>query len=372
MRRLCLITAICCMIAAAPASIAETDNWRDLGPFGFLSSKNFPICLRTRPRQDAATCLPAPPAASATLEERAFAHEGRAIMYFRFMDRENSRHELDAALASMPNNVRLLHLKARFDMSEASGRAQPQYFISGLAAIDSAIALEPTNLDLQLTKATLLFADHRQDTALAVTSAVLIQDPSHAAAWLLAAEINTRLQYITDAIEAYERALALDDQSLDAHGALGQLYLQNGNPETAIRYFDLSIGRHKNDQDSIIGRARAYSMLGNARAALDNFSSAIEGPAPGYTFIMSDQDLARLLIGRAFVYFELKQNNFAAADVLRAVGLGGRPQILRMQLFLKRNGMTVRIDGKKTGELTESIRRCFGEDACRGGIATAL
>lgn len=369
MRLASLMTAMCFIMAVAPGATGETDNWRDLGPFGYLSSHNFPMCLRTRPQENAATCLPALPAANATPEERAYAHEGRAIMYFLFMDRDNSRIEMDAALALLPNSIRLLHLKARLDMVEAVGRARPQHFVSGLAAIEQAIALDPSNLDLQLTKATLLASDHRPDPALVVTMAVLKQDPSHATAWMLAAQLNATLQHIGGGIEAYERGLALDDR-MPIHGALGELYLQNGDPETAVRYFGVSIDRHKHDQDSLIGRAKAYSILGNAPAALKDFSKAIDGPEPGKPFRTSNLD--RLLVSRAFVYFELKHNELAAADVLRAVDLGGRPQILRMQLFLKRNGMTVTIDGEKSTELTQSIRRCFGEDACRGGLATAL
>jgi hypothetical protein len=57
---------------------------------------------------------------------------------------------------------------------------------------------------------------------------------------------------------------------------------------------------------------------------------------------------------------------------MRAIGFGGRNQILRLQLSLKRNGIPVQINGQVTSTLTDGVRMCFGGDACRTGLATAL
>jgi tetratricopeptide (TPR) repeat protein len=296
MRLMRLVIAICVM-ASLPAAAEVADDWRNLGPFGNLNAASFPMCLRMRPPQDAAACLPPLPPSTATPDEQAFAHVGRAIIYFRAMDSDNSRFEIDAALTALPNSVQLLHTKARFDMIEGFWRAKRHLFISAMTAIEHAIRLQPDNLNLKMSKAVLLDYEFRREFALKITMEVLNLDPTFTAAWLFAGRLNSVLNDPNAAIEAYEHALALDAQVFGGDGALGQLYLQTGNADRAIQHFTRSINRHKNDRDSYIGRAAAYTLLGDAPAALENFTKAIDGPEPGFTFASSEQDLARLWLG---------------------------------------------------------------------------
>ena len=87
---------------------------------------------------------------------------------------------------------------------------------------------------------------------------------------------------------------------------------------------------------------------------------------------LSDAELSQTLIRRAWLHYELKRDELAASDILRAVELGGRRQILKLQLLLKRNGMTVTIDGEKSEQLSDRVKDCFAETACREGLSTPL
>ena len=130
-----------------------------------------------------------------------------------------------------------------------------------------------------------------------------------------------------------------------------------------------------------LGRAAAFLKLGNASAALSDTSVLIDGRDASplidsrstvERMFLSDAELSQTLIRRAWLHYELKRDELAASDILRAVELGGRRQILKLQLLLKRNGMTVTIDGEKSEQLSDRVKDCFAETACREGLSTPL
>jgi tetratricopeptide (TPR) repeat protein len=276
-----------------------------------------------------------------------------------------------------------LHLRARFALSAAANMAKREFYQIAENAIGSAIALEPNNLNLQLTRAVILQSDRKLPAARQVVEAVLERDPRNISAWLLVGKIHENLDNAERAIDAYENVIsyrtkpAQNDTSLAAHLALGTLYLQVAQPEQSIVNFDIYVtnrrGQHPMSQkDALLGRAAAHAQLGNSTAALQDINAVINGPAPGERFAMAPSELSQLLAGRAMIHYEIRRNEEAAADMLRSVELGGKAQLLKLQLFLKRQGMSVKIDGEKSDELREQIRKCFAEDACRDGLATEL
>lgn len=67
------------------------------------------------------------------------------------------------------------------------------------------------------------------------------QDPNDAAAWIQLGHLNFDRNAVPEAIEAYEKALALQPDNAPVHTDLGIMYRRAKRPEEAIREFDRAI-----------------------------------------------------------------------------------------------------------------------------------
>ena len=84
----------------------------------------------------------------------------------------------------------------------------------------------------------------------------------------------------------------------------------------------------------------------------------------GTTFALGSEKRAELLTRRSFLFLGLQQHKRAVADALEAVSIGGKPKILKLQVFLKKRGFAVKIDGKVSDAMRTAIQDCFGVDQC--------
>jgi len=67
------------------------------------------------------------------------------------------------------------------------------------------------------------------------------QDPNDAAAWIQLGHLNFDRNAVPEAIEAYEKALALQPENAPVRTDLGIMYRRAKRPEDAIREFDRAI-----------------------------------------------------------------------------------------------------------------------------------
>jgi len=67
------------------------------------------------------------------------------------------------------------------------------------------------------------------------------QDPNDAAAWIQLGHLNFDRNAVPEAIEAYEKALALQPNNAPVRTDLGIMYRRANRPEEAIREFDRAI-----------------------------------------------------------------------------------------------------------------------------------
>jgi tetratricopeptide (TPR) repeat protein len=215
MRFLHITSIVVSLMLVTNPSLATPDNWREIGPYGQFSTSNYPQCLRARPAEASFACLPQ--ITGKSKKEKINAHEGRAIIYYYLFSFDKSRTELDAALKLTPKSASLLHLKARVALGEALNSGEQHAFATANAAINAAVALQPKNQNMLLTKATLQFIEGRPGTALATTLVVLKKNPTNAAAWVLAGQLFTAVGQAANAIDAYQHGLAHDDSLIEAH-----------------------------------------------------------------------------------------------------------------------------------------------------------
>jgi hypothetical protein len=146
-----------------------------------------------------------------------------------------------------------------------------------------------------------------------------------------------------------------------------------GRALQSVRHYAAAIKLSQQpDKDDYVGRAAAHAMAADMAAARKDLSVVIDGPGDGQRFAMDQVEVARHLVGRAFMHVALSDGELAIADVISATEIGGQQQILRLQLLLKRNGLQVSIDGKISEALRSDLRKCFGAIACRADLATDL
>jgi hypothetical protein len=69
----------------------------------------------------------------------------------------------------------------------------------------------------------------------------------------------------------------------------------------------------------------------------------------------------------------LKRFADAAAEMASALNTGGKPAVLRAQIFLRHNGFPqTPLDGRDSDGLRESLQACFGLNSCFQRISEEL
>jgi tetratricopeptide (TPR) repeat protein len=67
------------------------------------------------------------------------------------------------------------------------------------------------------------------------------QNPNDVASWIQLGHLNFDRNAVPEAIDAYEKALALDPNNAPVHTDLGIMYRRAGRPEDAVQEFDRAI-----------------------------------------------------------------------------------------------------------------------------------
>jgi hypothetical protein len=127
----------------------------------------------------------------------------------------------------------------------------------------------------------------------------------------------------------------------------------------------------RNPQDflSIVARASVHRQLNDNKAALEDLNSLIYGPKGGMPFATGGDQLAGFLMQRAMVLADLSRSVEAAEDMLRAVKLGGKQKVLRLQVYLRQHGFPhLQLDGAVSDALAAVVQACFAERKCRSGL----
>lgn len=153
-----------------------------------------------------------------------------------------------------------------------------------------------------------------------------------------------RLGKTTSAFKSYESALKADPMSAAVYANLGSIHGQKGNKQAAIDYLNKGLQIEPENADIYLTRAKVYENLGKkdlaakdlnqiltfapdniyARTGLANLkknSGDLEGALKDYNTLISEKPESLLYSGRGDVYFKLKKNKEALADVNKAISI---------------------------------------------------
>ena len=98
-----------------------------------------------------------------------------------------------------------------------------------------------TSSDLPPVKTTTATEDEGRARMLAALKAKVRQNPNDVASWIQLGNLNFDRDAVPEAIEAYEKALALAPDDAMVHTDLGVMYRRAGRPKDALREFDRAI-----------------------------------------------------------------------------------------------------------------------------------
>lgn len=110
------------------------------------------------------------------------------------------------------------------------------------------------------------FAEHRQQKLEA--RRLLDADPRDAAAWSALGRASLALNEPDEAVEAFERAVAIGVRDPTPYLNLGLLYASRGQLEPALQAFELGLERDPSNQSAQFNQARVLLGLGRAREAV--------------------------------------------------------------------------------------------------------
>jgi tetratricopeptide (TPR) repeat protein len=359
-QRLLAIFAIAApLFIAAAAGAAE-----QAAPAGIIAVRSNP-CLMAKYGHGQPCQVPLVPETQDTSQLVA-AHLARAKFFIDMAELPKALGEADAALALDPDNAKIRHLAARVAMSMGDYLR---------AERDLAIALwqSPDDPNIAASNAALLELQQNLDTALDAFSEILARHPDHAFSRLARAKLFLSLAQPQNAIADFDVLLAGDNPDSALLPLRATAYLQINEPERAIADYTKALAEHPEQLELVLGRATAAMLAGDDNAALADFDTIL-GPVGGVSrYAIGGDQLAKYRTQRAFVFVHLKRFADAAAEMAHALDAGGRPAVLRAQIFLRHSGFPqTPLDGRDSDGLRQSLQACFGLNSCFQRISEEL
>ena len=294
------------------------------------------------------------------------AHLARAKFFIDLEDLPQALRETDAALSLDPGNAAICHFAGRLAMSTGDyPRAERE--------IAAALQQAPDDADIAASHATLFELQQRPEEALDLYNAILDQHPDHAFSRLARAKLLLANGRPQQAVDDLTTLLSGDDPESVLLSLRAGAYLQMAKPELAIADYNKALEQYPNQLDLVMDRAGAYALAGNAAAALTDYEKVLGpiGATPRYA--IGGIQLVKYRTQRAFLLVAQKRFVDAASEMAAALNAGGKPAVLRAQMFLRRNGFAqTPLDGHDSGELRQSLQACFGLNACFQKISDEL
>ncbi|MGA8497361.1 MAG: tetratricopeptide repeat protein [Xanthobacteraceae bacterium] len=359
-QRLLAIVAI-----AAPLTIAAVAGAAEpAAPAGVIAVRSNP-CLLAKYGHGQPCQVPPLPESQDTSQLIA-AHLARAQFFIAMAELPKALDEADVALALDSDNAAIRHLAGRLAMSMGD---YPR------AERDLAMALRqsPDDPNIAASNAALLEMQQNLDTALDAFSEILARHPDHAFSRLARAKLFLSMAQPQNAIADLDVLLAGDNPDSALLPLRATAYLQMNDPERAMADYTKALAEHPEQLELMLGRATAAMLAGDDNAALADFDTIL-GPVGGTSrYAIGGDLLAKYRTQRAFVFVHLKRFADAAAEMANALDAGGKPAVLRAQIFLRHNGFPqTPLDGRDSDGLRQSLQACFGLNSCFQRISEEL
>lgn len=303
------------------------------------------------------TGLPAATAAAARFE--------RARKLLALVRLDAAKEELGKAIAAEPTAVEALHFRARLRLSMGDPKGAEQ-------DLDAAIKAAPDNALVRSSLAYLHLQMRRLPEALREIETALAAMPDDPDARWIRASILIALGQSDKAIADLDVAVR-DAGNVRARETRAALHLRQNRLEAAVADADRVQQSRPEDPTTLTIRVLAKIGAGKTDEALADLDKLIGPPGGPYQMPVEDQDFGRLTYQRAMLLASAGRGEDAMKDVAYVLDKGGIRAILRLQIFLRHNGMPdVVLDGQRSSQLDAAVMTCFGNAACGRGLSRPL
>ena len=289
----------------------------------------------------------------------------RARKLIALLRLDAAKEELGKAIASAPTAVEALHLRARLRLSMLDLRGAEQ-------DLDAAIAAAPDNAPVRSSRAYLHLQMRRWPEALREIDIALAATPDDPDARWIRASTLIALGQPDKAEQDLEIALR-DPSNVRARETRAVLRLGQNRLQAAVADADRVQAARPGDPTTLNLRALANVGAGKPDEALADLAKLIGPPGGPYKTPPHYQDFGRLTYQRAMLLASVGRREEAMTDVAYVLDKGGIRAILRLQIFLRHNGMPdVALNGKRSSQLDEAVMSCFGNAACGRGLSRPI
>jgi tetratricopeptide (TPR) repeat protein len=304
--------------------------------------------------------------ASDDAADRAEGHRRRASFFIDVMAYDDARREVDAVLALRPDDPSLRHFSARLALTMNDFRRAE-------ADIAIALRLAPDDLDIRATSAHIMDARPAPVEALEQFNEIIAKSPTYLYARGQRARLLMRLHRHREALPDLDFLLSGDAPRTEYFEVRAAVYMVLNMPKRAVADYTMALQDRPDASYLLTERATAYERAGDDATALGDLDKLIPGADGRAKYAIGGDQLAKLYIQRAFILERMKRFRNAAADVAAAVRNGGVPTMLRVQIFLRRNGFPqIPLDGRDSQQLHDALEACFGLNACFQGAIKAI
>lgn len=344
----------------APANAASASD--PLGTAGKFRTIMVGNCDKPMLERLRGACDPPPVDPGLPLSEQVEAHLARARRLVALIRMEQARAAADSAVALDPTNVAALKFRARLAATMMDGR-------TALNDVNRALDLAPGDSDLLATRAELRWGKNQLAPALQDAMAAVKANPKSVDALFTKARVLMSMGRLRDAVTELDAALEIDPDYVPSRTLRAQLELRLTDFDEAISDADRILQAQPVDISALEVRAMSRFALGRLGEAVDDLSGILGKPGDRSRPTPFSPERQALLLQRAIILIQLKRNADAEADLDTMLNAGGVRAVLRLQIFLRRNGFPdVALDGKRSAEFERSLYACFVQKSCWSGL----
>lgn len=336
-----------------------------LGTVGRFRSFGATNCGAPVMAQLQGACDPAPISAELTGAAAARAHLDRAKMLVSFLRLEQAYEATAQALKADQKNAEALVFRARLSMSMINADAS-------IRDLNAGLMIAPGNPFLLASRALYLLEMGEPEAATKDIAAALERQPNDADMLWVRARIRMEAGQLDQAKADLDRALQIEPGVRQFLLFRAQVGLRSGAFENAVADTSAILDRQY-DASAVEARAVAYVALGRNADAVDDLSMVLGKPGEPSAASPAMPHYSQLMMQRAILLVSLHREAEANMDLDAIVTAGGKRSLLRMQIYLRRNGFSdLPLDGERTQAFKSALESCFINKACGRGLVRSL
>jgi tetratricopeptide (TPR) repeat protein len=239
--------------------------------------------------------------------------------------------------------------------------------------MNAALLVAPDNPYLLATRADMLVDNGDPKSALRDASMAIKQKPDDADILWIKARAHMELDQLKEAEKDLDRALELEPGVRHVRLLRANLHLRRAAFEQAIADTNAILAERPHDPQALELRSMIHTANGRIDEAVTDLNTILGPPGDNASGTASMPHFNQLMVQRAILLAKLDRSAEAGRDLDVIVTSGGKRVVIRLQVFLRRNGFEdVPLDGKRTAAFDEALQACIVNQACGRGLVRSL